>query len=126
MNGQPEHANPGSEQPHIPVDGEAEDQELESSVEGGRSDSRLPRTSGSASTVGTVWAAVGISLGVLVVLIVFILQNQDYVQVRFFGLVGSVPAGVALVIGAVGGGILVGAAGAARILQLRFAARRLR
>ena len=78
------------------------------------------------SRIGTLWATVGTSLAVMVILIVFILQNQDYVQVRFFGLSGSVPAGVALVIGAVGGGILVGTAGAARILQLRLSARRRR
>ena len=71
-----------------------------------------------------VWVAVATALVVLILLIVFILQNQVYVQVKFFGLEGSVPLGVALFIAAVGGGVLVAIAGAARIIQLRLAAHR--
>jgi len=75
---------------------------------------------------GMVWAAVASALVVLVLLIVFILQNQVYVQVKFFGLEGSVPLGIALFIAAVGGGVLVAIAGAARIIQLRVATHRQR
>ena len=75
---------------------------------------------------GMVWAAVASALAVLILLIAFILQNQDYVQVKFFGLQGAVPLGIALLIAAVGGGVLVAIAGAARIIQLRLAARRQR
>ena len=75
---------------------------------------------------GMVWAAVACALVVLILLIAFILQNQEYVQVKFFGLEGSVPLGMALFIAAVGGGVLVAIAGAARIIQLRLAAHRVR
>ena len=75
---------------------------------------------------GMVWVAVACALVVLIVLIAFILQNQEYVQVKFFGLEGSVPLGMALFIAAVGGGVLVAIAGAARIIQLRLAAHRVR
>ncbi len=75
---------------------------------------------------GMVWVAVASALVVLVLLIAFILQNQEYVQVKFFGLEGSVPLGIALFIAAVGGGVLVAIAGAARIIQLRLAAHRQR
>ncbi|SDP56719.1 Uncharacterized integral membrane protein [Arthrobacter sp. ok909] len=75
---------------------------------------------------GMVWAAVACALVVLILLIAFILQNQEYVQVKFFGLTGSVPLGIALFIAAVGGGVLVAIAGAARIIQLRLAAHRQR
>ncbi|WP_427007264.1 LapA family protein [Pseudarthrobacter sp. H2] len=75
---------------------------------------------------GMVWAAVASALVVLILLIAFILQNQDYVRVRFFGLEGAVSLGVALLIAAVGGGVLVAIAGAARIIQLRLAAHRQR
>jgi uncharacterized integral membrane protein len=81
---------------------------------------------GHITRTGLLWAAVATSLTVMVVLIVFILQNQDYVQVRFLGLMGSVPVGVALVIAAVGGGVIVAISGAARIFQLRSTARRRR
>lgn len=44
---------------------------------------------------GMVWAAVATALVVMILLIIFILQNQDYVQVRYFGLEGAVPLGIA-------------------------------
>ncbi|MFF1828450.1 lipopolysaccharide assembly LapA domain-containing protein [Paenarthrobacter sp. NPDC058040] len=66
-----------------------------------------------------VWAAVAVGLVVLVLLIVFFVQNQDTVTVRFFGLQGSLALGTTLFIAAVGGGVLVALAGGARILQLR-------
>jgi uncharacterized integral membrane protein len=73
-----------------------------------------------------VWAAVASALVVLVLLIIFILQNQEYVQVKFLGWEGAVSLGIALFIAAVGGGVLVAIAGAARIIQLRLAAHRQR
>lgn len=75
---------------------------------------------------GMVWAAVASALVVLILLIAFILQNQDSVRVKFFGLEGAVSLGIALFIAAVGGGVLVAIAGAARIIQLRLAAHRQR
>jgi uncharacterized integral membrane protein len=62
---------------------------------------------------------VAVGLVVLVLLIVFFVQNQDMVTVRFFGLEGSLALGTTLFIAAVGGGVLVALAGGARILQLR-------
>lgn len=73
---------------------------------------------------GMIWTSVIAALAVLVLLIVFILQNQDLVLVRFFGFEGVVSLGVALFIAAVGGGVLVAMAGAARIIQLRAAEHR--
>lgn len=78
------------------------------------------------SRAGFVWTATVAGLVLLGVLIVFILQNQEQVSVQYFGLVGSVPLGIALCIAAVVGGLLVAVAGAIRIAQLRTAATRLR
>jgi uncharacterized integral membrane protein len=75
---------------------------------------------------GMIWAAVASALVVLVLLIAFILQNQELVQVKFFGLEGAVSLGMSLFIAAVGGGVLVAMAGTARIIQLRAAAHRRR
>lgn len=75
---------------------------------------------------GMIWVSVASALVVLVLLIVFILQNQELVQVKFFGLEGAVSLGIALFIAAVGGGVLVAMAGAARIIQLRAAEHRRR
>lgn len=89
--------------------------------------SQTPQAPGSAVTrAGVVWVTVAVALILLVVLITFILQNPDKVQVQWFGLQGSVPLGVALLIAAVGGGVVVAVAGATRVTQLRMTARRAR
>ena len=69
------------------------------------------------------WAAVVVGLLVLLVLIIFILENGQRARVSFFGARGELPQGVALLLAAVIGGLFVVLAGAARILQLRSRAR---
>jgi uncharacterized integral membrane protein len=88
----------------------------------GTSAAPKPRT----TRAGVVWAAVVIGLLALILLIIFILQNQQPVDVLFLGLAATVPLGMALFIAAVAGGVLVAAAGAARIIQLRTDARKIR
>ena len=80
-----------------------------------------PAKAGSADVTraGMIWVAVSAALVLLVLLIVFILQNQDRVTVQYLGVAGELSLGMALFIAAVAGGILVAIAGAARILQLR-------
>ncbi|TDT81772.1 putative integral membrane protein [Arthrobacter sp. AG258] len=73
---------------------------------------------------GVIWAGVVASLILLILLIIFILQNQEQAMVQFLGFEGSVPLGMALFIAAVTGGVLVAVAGGARILQLRATAHR--
>ena len=72
---------------------------------------------------GMAWVATIASLILLVLLITFIIQNQDDVTIAFFGLQGTIASGMALLIAAVAGGLLVAVAGAARILQLRSSSR---
>lgn len=89
------------------------------------------RTAGKAASprvtrAAVIWSAVAVSLAVLVLLIIFFIQNQDMVAVKFLGWEGSLAQGVAFFIAAVGGGILVAIAGGARILQLRHNERRRR
>ncbi|MFR9728418.1 lipopolysaccharide assembly LapA domain-containing protein [Saccharopolyspora sp. MS10] len=74
-------------------------------------------------TAGT-WAAVVVATIALIVLLVFILQNLQPTSVTFLGLRGDLPVGVALLLAAAIGGLLVALVGAARILQLRRTARR--
>lgn len=73
-----------------------------------------------------VWVATGAALLLLVLLIVFMLQNSTKVEVQFLGLTGTIPLGMALLIAAVGGGVVVAVAGIARVTQLRMGARRTR
>lgn len=75
---------------------------------------------------GVVWVAVVTALLLLVLLIVFILQNQAPASVVFLGFEGTLPLGMAMFIASVAGGIVVAVAGAARIIQLRSNARKMR
>jgi uncharacterized integral membrane protein len=57
------------------------------------------------------WAAVAAALLLLVLLIVFILQNPTKVELQFLGVEGSLPLGLAMLIAAVAGGVMVAIAG---------------
>jgi uncharacterized integral membrane protein len=61
---------------------------------------------------------------VLLLLLIFILQNAKTVDIAYFGAHGHLPLGVALLLSAVCGVLLTMLAGAARISQLRAVARR--
>ncbi len=63
---------------------------------------------------------------VLILLLVFILENTQSIKISFFGASGHLPLGVALLLAAIGGGLLVGVVGTARIIQLRRHVRRRR
>jgi lipopolysaccharide assembly protein A len=72
------------------------------------------------------WTAVVVGLIALVVILVFILQNQQSVQVSFLFFSGHLPLAVALLFAMILGALIVFAFGAARILQLRMVAGRAR
>ena len=74
--------------------------------------------------ISGLWVAVGFFAVVLLLLLIFILQNGTTVQVSYMGAHGHLPLGVALLLSAVCGVLLVVLAGAARISQLRTVARR--
>jgi uncharacterized integral membrane protein len=76
------------------------------------------------SRSGGLWVGLILSALVLLFLLVFILQNGAPVQISFFALEGSLPVGVALLLAAIAGILLVAIPGSVRILQLRRAARR--
>jgi len=61
---------------------------------------------------------------ILLLLLIFILQNGTQVSVSYLGMHGHLPLGVALLLAAVCGVLLVVLAGTARIGQLRATARR--
>src|SRR5437870_7374716 len=72
------------------------------------------------------WTAIVVGLVALVVILVFILQNQQGVEVTFLMFSGRLPLAVALLFALLLGAIVVFAFGAARILQLRMVAGRAR
>lgn len=68
--------------------------------------------------------ALVIGLFVLAAVLVFVLQNQAQVEVRFLVLRGHLPLAVALLFAFLMGALMALAFAAARILQLRMAGRR--
>src|SRR4029077_8524179 len=72
------------------------------------------------------WTALVIGVVVLVVILIFILQNQQSVEVNFLVFQGHLPLAVALLFAMVLGAVVVLAFGGFRILQLRLVARRAR
>jgi lipopolysaccharide assembly protein A len=68
------------------------------------------------------WTAIVIGLLAMVVILVFILQNQQGVDVTFLVFKGHLPLAVALLFALILGAVVVVAFGAARILQLRIVA----
>ncbi|AHC23109.1 MULTISPECIES: LapA family protein [Mycobacteriaceae] len=71
-----------------------------------------------------LWTSLIIGFLVLIVLLIFIAQNTDQGTFHFLGWNWTLPLGVALLLAAVGGGLLAVLVGAARIVQLRIAARK--
>lgn len=72
------------------------------------------------------WTALAIGVVILVVILVFILQNLQSVEVYFLIFHRHLPLAVALLFAMVLGAVVVLAFGAGRILQLRMVARHAR
>src|SRR5579859_4889113 len=81
---------------------------------------RLPRR------LSGLWVTLASGAIVLVLLLIFILENGKSVDIAYFGAHGQLPLGVALLFAAVFGNLLVLLPWAGRMLQLRMAARRRR
>jgi uncharacterized integral membrane protein len=84
----------------------------------------LPQHKVRRTRISGLWVAVACFAVVLLLLLIFILQNSRTVEVSYFGAHGHLPLGVALLLAAVAGVLLIVLPGGARILQLRSTARR--
>ena len=84
----------------------------------------LPHHTIRPTRISGLWVAVAFFAVVLLLLLIFILQNAKTVDIAYFGAHGHLPLGVALLLSAVCGVLLTMLAGAARISQLRAVARR--
>ena len=74
--------------------------------------------------IGGLWLASALFAMVLLLLLIFILENGQRVNIGYFGAHGHLPLGVALLLAAVLGVLLVVIPGTGRIVQLRITARR--
>jgi putative membrane protein len=77
-----------------------------------------------ATRISGVWIASILFALVLLLLLVFIMQNGRTVEISFLWLDGHLSLGVAMLLSAVLGVLLVVIPGSARIVQLRMVARR--
>jgi|HubBroStandDraft_6_1064221.scaffolds.fasta_scaffold191367_2 putative membrane protein len=78
-----------------------------------------PGSSTGRTRISAVWFGVIIGVVVLVLDLVFIIQNSQSVKVSFFTGSVNMPLGVALLLAAVGGVLLAGIVASLRIWQLR-------
>src|SRR3984885_1615326 len=85
---------------------------------------QLPQHVVKRTRMGGLWLASGSFAVVLLLLLIFILENGKSVDVAYFGAHGHLPLGVALLLAAVLGILMVVIPGTARIVQLRLTARR--
>ena len=74
--------------------------------------------------ISGLWVAIASFAVVLLLLLIFIWQNNEDVRISYLGAHGQLPLGVALLLAAVCGVLLTVLAGTARILQLHATARR--
>jgi len=79
----------------------------------------VPRT-----RTGSAWSLVAVGTLVVLLMLVFILQNGQRTRLNFLWLHGSPPLGAALLLSAVVGALVVLCLGAGRLLQVRLASRR--
>src|SRR5262245_2498800 len=83
-----------------------------------------PESAVKFTRAAALWSALIAGFVILILLLVFIMQNTDSATVHFFAWEWNLPIGVGVLLAAVGGGLLTVAAGSARIVQLRRAAKR--
>ncbi|MGO3087121.1 MAG: LapA family protein [Corynebacterium flavescens] len=71
------------------------------------------------SLAASTWVGLIVGFLLLILLIVFIMQNQQQVPMNFLKWSGEFPAGVAYLIFAVAGALLMALVGGLRMLELR-------
>jgi putative membrane protein len=86
--------------------------------------SPAPRRGRLGSRIGTARTALIAGALVLIVVLIFIIENAHAVTISFFGAHGQISLAVALLLAAIAGALIMAAAGTARITQLRMAMRR--
>jgi uncharacterized integral membrane protein len=83
-----------------------------------------PESAVKFTRAASLWTSLTMGFLILIVLLIFITQNTTSVQLAFLPWHGSLPLGVAILLAAVGGGLLTVLVGTARIYQLRRAAKK--
>lgn len=116
---QPDAAQPDAAQPARPVQPGAG-----TAAPGTTGTTAPPHHALERTRISGVWVATACFVVFLVLLLIFIAQNSRTVDISYLGAHGHVSLGVAMLIAAVCGALLVIFAGTARIMQLRATARK--
>ncbi|MEV0292934.1 lipopolysaccharide assembly protein LapA domain-containing protein [Nocardia sp. NPDC050710] len=77
-----------------------------------------------SSRTGYAWVALVTGALILVILLIFILQNLETIEVSLFFWHFNLPIGVAVLLSVIAGALVMALVGGVRILQLRRAAKR--
>jgi uncharacterized integral membrane protein len=73
---------------------------------------------------GALWTSLIAGFLILILQLIFITQNMESSSFTFLGWHWSLPLGVAMLLAAIGGGLITVTVGTARIIQLRRAAKK--
>ena len=104
---------------HVTDTGPHTAQTRRAGVQAAESTGDHPRPVTSPTRISGTWAGIIVGALVLVLLLVFVLQNTKAVKVSFFTANGDIPLGVALIFAAIGGVLLAAVAASLRIIQIR-------
>ncbi|MET7767574.1 lipopolysaccharide assembly protein LapA domain-containing protein [Nocardia sp. NPDC005366] len=77
-----------------------------------------------SSRTGYAWVGLVAGALILIVLLIFILQNLQSIRVSLFFWEFNLPIGVAVLLSVIGGALVMALVGGVRIMQLRHAAKR--
>jgi uncharacterized integral membrane protein len=83
-----------------------------------------PESAVKFTRAASLWSSLTMGFLILIVLLIFITQNTTSAQFSFLSWHWTLPQGVAILLAAVGGGLLTVLVGTARIYQLRRAAKK--
>jgi uncharacterized integral membrane protein len=83
-----------------------------------------PESAVKFTRAASLWSSLTAGFLILIVLLIFITQNTESATLTFFGWRWTLPLGVAILLAAVGGGLITVLVGTARIFQLRRAAKK--
>jgi uncharacterized integral membrane protein len=73
---------------------------------------------------GALWTSLIAGFLILILQLIFITQNMENTSFTFLGWHWNLPLGVAMLLAAIGGGLITVTVGTARIIQLRRAAKK--
>lgn len=102
-----------------------EDATVSENQNGNQSPTSVP-TKVESTFAGGTWIALIVGALLLIVLLVFILQNQQAVAISFFNLHVSLPSGVGFLFSAILGALIMALVGGMRMFQLRRQIKKLR